>query len=201
MSWIKEIDYDDADRQLKKLYDRVKGPGGVIDNVLKVHSLRPHTLYGHMALYKNVLHNSNNQLPKWYLEALGVYVSHLNNCAYCFDHHFAGMKRLLADEERAADIKTAFLNDALDTVFSGADLAGMVYARKLTLEVRGMVEQDLAKLRGAGLSDGEMLEINQVVSYFNYANRTVLGLGVNTEGDIIGLSPNDSDEPDNWSHS
>lgn len=33
------------------------------------------------------------------------------------------------------------------------------------------------------------LEINQVVAYFAYANRTVLGLGVNTEGEILGLSP------------
>jgi hypothetical protein len=33
-----------------------------------------------------------------------------------------------------------------------------------------------------------------------YANRTVLGLGVGTAGDIIGLSPGDSGDPDNWSH-
>ena len=48
--------------------------------------------------------------------------------------------------------------------------------------------------------DGEILEVNQVVAYFCYANRTVLGLGVTTEGDIIGLSPNENDDPDNWNH-
>jgi hypothetical protein len=31
---------------------------------------------------------------------------------------------------------------------------------------------------------GEILEINQVAAYFNYANLTVLGLGINMEGDI-----------------
>jgi uncharacterized protein YciW len=41
-----------------------------------------------------------------------------------------------------------------------------------------------------GWSDGEILEINQVAAYFNYANRTVLGLRVQIDGDIIGLSPN-----------
>jgi uncharacterized protein YciW len=55
-------------------------------------------------------------------------------------------------------------------------------------------------LKAAGFSDSEILEINQVVSYFNYANRTVLGLGVNLDGDILGLSPNDNDDPANWSH-
>ena len=48
---------------------------------------------------------------------------------------------------------------------------------------------------------GEILEINQVCAYFAYANRTVLGLGVSTDGDIIGLSPNNSEDPEDWSHS
>ena len=49
--------------------------------------------------------------------------------------------------------------------------------------------------------DGEIIEINQVTAYFTYANRTVLGLGCSTEGDILGLSPNRSDDPGDWSHS
>lgn len=47
----------------------------------------------------------------------------------------------------------------------------------------------------------ERVEINQVVSYFAYANRTVLGLGVSLEGDVLGLSPNDSSDAENWRHS
>lgn len=60
---------------------------------------------------------------------------------------------------------------------------------------------DVHALREAGFDDGEILEINQVVSYFSYANRTVMGLGCSTTGDIIGLSPGNSDDPDDWSHS
>ncbi len=56
-------------------------------------------------------------------------------------------------------------------------------------------------LRKAGLEDGQILEINQVTAYFAYANRTVLGLGINKTGDIIGLSPNDGEDMDNWTHS
>ena len=63
-----------------------------------------------------------------------------------------------------------------------------------------MAEADVQALRDTGFSDGEVLEINQVTAYFNYANRTVLGLGISTEGDIIGLSPNNSDDPNDWSH-
>ena len=67
---------------------------------------------------------------------------------------------------------------------------------------RGIVhsERTSDQLRESGWSDGEILEINQVVAYFHYANRTVLGLGVTLESTNIGLSPGDSDNPDNWTH-
>ena len=64
-----------------------------------------------------------------------------------------------------------------------------------------MTEKDIIAMRALGFSDGEILEINQVTAYFTYANRTVLGLGCNTEGDIIGLSPNNSEDPNDWGHS
>ncbi|WP_420601337.1 carboxymuconolactone decarboxylase family protein [Flagellimonas sp.] len=200
MSWIKVVDYENADSRLKKIYDRVKGPNNNIDNVLSIHSLRPHSLVGHMALYKNVLHNSNNELPKWYLEAIGVYVSHLNQCDYCVQHHFEGFKRLLNDEEKAQNFMETIKNDELETFFDEKHLAGMGYAKQLTLEHHTITKEDIVHLKSQGFSDGEILEINQVASYFNYVNRTVVGLGVNTEGDILGLSPNDSDDPNNWNH-
>ena len=100
MFWIKHLNYKDAGPVLKKIYDRISGPDKQIDNILMAHSLRPHTLTGHMALYKNVIHNSNNTLPKWYLEAMGVYVSSLNSCDYCVDHHFEGLKRLWNDNQK-----------------------------------------------------------------------------------------------------
>lgn len=200
MSWIKTIPYEDADKDLKRVYNKVKGPNNNIDNVLLIHSLRPHSLVGHMALYKNVLHNSNNKLPKWYLESIGVYVSYLNRCYYCVEHHFSGLKRLLNDDDKANNFLEAIKKDALEDNFDSKLYQGMLYSKKLTLELHSIKKDDISKLKTLGFSEGEILEINQVTSYFNYVNRTVIGLGVTTEGDILGLSPNNSNDPDNWSH-
>ena len=49
-----------------------------------------------------------------------------------------------------------------------------------------MVEADIAARQEAGANDGEILEANQVCAYFNYSNRLLNGLGVTTEGDVIG---------------
>ena len=201
MAWIDAISYDDAEGELKRLYDRIKGPDSNVDNIMLAHSLRPHTMQAHMTIYKYVLHHPRNTLPKAYLEAIGVYVSFLNECDYCFDHHFAGMSRLLADTDRSEAIRNALMSGRPGDAFEGAELAGLTYAAKLTTAASTVTEQDIFVLRNEGLDDGQILEINQVTAYFGYANRTVLGLGIDTSGDIIGLSPGDSTDPDNWSHS
>ncbi len=200
MTWIRTVPFAEATGKLKKLYERITGPDNNVDNIMLAHSLRPHSMEGHMTLYKYVLHHPRNSLPKWYLEAIGVYVSRLNQCGYCFDHHLAGMRRLVADDERSDAIAAALAADDPADAFSGRDLAGLEYAAKLTTSQADMVEGDTQALRDAGFDDGEILEINQVTAYFAYANRMVLGLGINTDGDIIGLSPGDSSDPDNWSH-
>ena len=164
------------------------------------HSLRPHTLTGHMTLYKNVLHHSSNTLPKWYLETIGTYVSHLNHCQYCIDHHFTGLKRLLGDDEKAEEILNSMSTDNLSVVLTGKFGTAISYVKKLALDPSSIGESDMDTLKSS-FDDGEILEINQVVSYFCYANRTVLGLGVNTKGDILGLSPRESNDPNNWGHS
>ena len=200
MTWIDVISYENATGSLKALYDRVKGPDNNVDNIMLAHSIRPHTMQGHMTLYKHVLHNSRNSLDKAFLETVGVYVSMLNHCSYCVEHHFAGLKRLLKDDSRAAAIRGSLESGTPETAFEGKQLAGLLYAEKLTTEPVSMHESDILGLRENGFDDGEILELNQVAAYFAYANRTVLGLGIDTAGDIIGLSPGDSDDPDNWSH-
>ena len=200
MTWIGTIAVAEAEGRLKTLYERIKGPDGSVDNIMLAHSLRPHTLEGHMTLYKHVLHHPANETPKWLLEAVGLYVSLLNGCLYCVEHHFAGMTRLLGDRERAEAIRAALQGGDPARALGGRETAMMAYARALTLSPAEMEEAEMEALRAAGLSDGEILELNQVVAYFAYANRTVQGLGVTTEGDTLGLSPGTSDDPDDWGH-
>lgn len=200
MSWIKTVAYEDAKGKLKTLYDRVKGPDNNVDNIMMAHSLRPHSMEGHMHIYKYVLHHSANTIPKHFLETLGVWVSLLNKCGYCVEHHFQGLRRLLSDDDRANAIRQAFEADKLSPTFSDKESAAINYARALTLSPSELTSESVEALRQAGWDDGEILEINQVSAYFCYANRTVLGLGVSIDGDILGLSPGDNADPDNWSH-
>lgn len=201
MTFIKVISPSQASGRLQKVYRRVQAPDGQVDNVLQVHSLRPHTLEGHMAIYKAVLHHSNNLLPEWYLEAVGVLVSRLNGCDYCATHHAAGLERLLnAAALNAKDYMAVLQTGKPAEPFTSQQQAGLAYARKLTLEP-GLIEAaDIEALRDTGFDDGEILELNQVAAYFAYANRTVSGLGVIMEGEVLGQSPPTGDDDAGWSH-
>ena len=198
MPYIKVIGPDKASGRLAKIYQRVSGPGGQVDNVLQIHSLRPHTLEGHMCLYKSVLHHPRNKLPHWFMESIGVLVSLLNDCSYCARHHSAGMERLMKKEGLDYPAYRAQLDaEQPGEPFNAVQQAALAHARKLTLDPGGIGQADIDALRSAGWKDGRILEINQVTAYFAYANRTVTGLGVDTAGEVLGLSPDDSGD---WHH-
>jgi uncharacterized peroxidase-related enzyme len=201
MAFITVIPPEEANGRLEKIYRQVKSPEGQVDNVLQVHSLRPHTLAGHMAIYKAVLHHTGNVLPEWYLESVGVLVSQLNGCVYCASHHAAGLKRLLESEALVFETYFAALQLELPgDPFTMREQQGLAYARKLTQTPGEIEATDIITLREAGFDDGEILELNQVIAYFAYANRTVSGLGVNLHGELIGQSPPTGDDNSGWSH-
>jgi len=201
MTFIEVVSPQQATGRLAKIYKQIQAPDGQVDNVMQVHSLRPHTLQGHMAIYKAVLHHSGNRLPEWYLESVGVLVSRLNACGYCAGHHAAGLRRLLEAEGLDFDAYHAALQkDIPAEPFSLAEQLGLAYAIKLT-HTPGCIEAaDINVLREAGFTDGEILELNQVAAYFAYANRTVSGLGVSPDGELLGQSPPTGADESGWSH-
>ena len=111
------------------------------------------------------------------------------------------MKRLLKAASRDPDAYLLALSEDIPgPPFSAREQLGLAYTRKLTHTPGQIEEADVDALREAGFADGEVLELNQVAAYFAYANRTVTGLGVNTENEVLGRSPQTGDDKSGWSH-
>lgn len=186
-AWIEMIEPEAASGRLAELYRLAQTPHGSVDTVMRLHSLRPESMAGHLALYRSVLHNKENALPFWFLEVIASYTSILNDCEYSLTHHFRNARNLLKDPARADRIFAALKAHRPEDVFEGKELALLRYAAKLTVSVGRMVRSDFDVLKASGASDGEILEVNQVTAYFNYSNRLLNGLGATTEGDVIGF--------------
>ena len=185
MTWINFVPFREATGRLETLYDKYRRPNDTLPNIISAHSLRPHLLEGHMVLYRAVLGHSANTLPLWFLEAIGFYVSVLNKCTYCMDHHsHYGRLAFTGPAREWDDLAAALLADSVDQALDGKWRAMLVYARQLTLDPAALTGQSIQDLRDAGADDGEILEANQVAGYFAYANRVVLGLGVTLDGEV-----------------
>lgn len=185
-AWIRMISDEEANAALCAVFDTARTPHGTLDNVMRVHSLRPATMTGHVSLYRSVLHSDDNTVPFWFLETVASYVSILNTCGYSLLHHWANASRLMEDPERAEAVRAALDAGRPEDAFEGRELALLRYAAKLTTDVGAMERSDIDALHAAGCDDGEILEVNQVVAYFNYSNRLLNGLGVSTAGDTVG---------------
>ena len=56
-AWIEMISDEDADAELADVLQLARTPHGTVDNVMRVHSLRPNTMKGHVILYRAALHD------------------------------------------------------------------------------------------------------------------------------------------------
>lgn len=71
--------------------------------------------------------------------------------------------------------------DDRDAELSDADEAMLRYADRLTRAPASITAGDVDELRAVGFSDTAVLDICQIVSYYNYVNRLADGLGVRLE--------------------
>jgi len=81
MAWIKVIPESKAQGALKKFYDQHTTPEGVVDTILKIHSLNPPSLDGHYTYYRTLMYGKS-QLRRVQREMIAVVVSAANQCHY-----------------------------------------------------------------------------------------------------------------------
>ena len=173
MSWIDQVEVSEADGRLAEIYKELVEKRGKISNILKVHSLNPEAMCGHLDLYMTLMFGKSG-LNRAEREAIGVVVSAENDCAYCVNHHAVALRHFIKDEETLGMLATA---DGLETL--EPRLSNIVrHAQKLTSAPEAMTESDLGELRAVGLSDRDILDLTLITAYFNFVNRLVLGLGV-----------------------
>ena len=113
-AWIKMMPVEGAKGFLKEMFDKVMTPSGTVDNVMRVHSLRPQSMNGHYTLYKSVLHHEDLSLPLWFLEAIAVYTSILNRCDYSLMHHYSNFEKLQGDVEWCRALRGASDEEILE---------------------------------------------------------------------------------------
>ncbi len=81
MAWIKTINPDATEGELKQIYEEQKRQAGAVANILQIHSLAPDVLAAHLDIYKVAMHASG-ELSRTRREMIAVAVSQANGCHY-----------------------------------------------------------------------------------------------------------------------
>ena len=173
MAYIETISEADATGELARWYQRAGNPDGTVDNVMRIHSLNVETLRTHFEMYTATMHRPS-PLSRAEREMVAVAISRLNGCDYCLAHHRAGLERLVPKRPGLAEALAGGETGDLGP----REAALVAFATALTVAPGRMSEADVAELRTGGLDDRAILDLAQVVGYFNYVNRIVTGLGV-----------------------
>jgi uncharacterized peroxidase-related enzyme len=182
MAYINIIDETNADEELKDIYEKVKGNRGKLSNILKIHSLLPKTMLTHLDLYMSIMFDKSD-LRREDKELIATVVSAANKCNYCVNHHAEALKHYWKDDKKVKQSAKNFREFDLST----QQMLMLEFAEKLTLHPGNMDEEDARKLKEAGLTDKEILNLTLVVSYFNFVNRNAMALGVEfTEEEMKG---------------
>jgi alkylhydroperoxidase family enzyme len=82
MAWIRMIPENEAQGELADLYEKYKSrKHGLIDHILKIHSLDPPTMESHIQMYRQLMFGPS-ELSRKEREMIAVVVSVENSCHY-----------------------------------------------------------------------------------------------------------------------
>jgi len=82
MPWIKTIPPEEAEGELRRLYEEAVGRAGRVYNVVRLQGLRPPVLEASIELYRRLMLAPESPLSRARREMIAVAVSRANDCHY-----------------------------------------------------------------------------------------------------------------------
>jgi uncharacterized peroxidase-related enzyme len=168
MPRIPAINPDQATGQSHKLLEGVQNKLGFTPNIMRTMANSPAVLQGYLD-FSNAL-SKGNFSPK-FREQVALAVSEVNDCKYCLAAHSAIGRSVGLSEEAIGDSRRG---ESPDT----KEATALAFTRNV-VENRGWVsDEDVAKLRKVGFSQGDIVELIANISlilftnYFNHVAQT-----------------------------
>lgn len=165
MSRLDPVDPSTATGKSKQLLDAVKDKLGVVPNMTRVMAASPVVLEAYLG-FSGAL--ASGSLDAKIREELALLTAQENHCNYCLSAHTAIGKMVGLNHDEIVASREGNGTNPKTT-------AALIFAKRM-LDTRGVIsEADLATVRSAGFSDGEIAEIiahvalNVFTNYFNVA--------------------------------
>lgn len=186
-AWVDSVPPSQATGTLKEAYDWQAARLGEPTEYTRLGSLHPELVLERLRLYK-VVEELETGLSEVERRIIVFVTSTLNETPHCASGTRIKLDSLGVDPDLIAQLErdpTASTgDDRLDAVVS--------YTVTLTRSPGAVTESDIERLRSVGLSDADIVAVNNLSAYFSYTNRVATGLGLRTEvpaGHAHGAAP------------
>ncbi|GAA1644343.1 alkylhydroperoxidase domain protein [Microbacterium flavum] len=134
----------------------------------------PEALHARTLTDLDIFYNVTGGIGRAERELAAAATSRHNGCVFCASVHAASATR---ESGREADVQR-LLDDGVDADL-GDETWNAVVAASVALADTPLAfgDADIARLRGAGLGDAEIVDVIGGAAFFNWANRLMLSLG------------------------
>jgi uncharacterized peroxidase-related enzyme len=175
MPWINTIAPEQATGRLAEAYEWQAKRLGKPTEFTQLGSLEPEIVHARLVLYK-ATENTSSALTDRQKNIASHVTSSVNRTPHCTSRSRIKLRELGLDDELLAAVERSEFDG-----LAPEEAAVARYAEKLTRDPGSISAADIEDLRQAGLTDHEILDVNNQVAHLNYTNRVANGLGLLSE--------------------
>jgi len=171
LPWLEPMaEADMTEHHIRSLVDaaRVKSP------YFRLLARDPDVLEARTRTDKDIFYNPEAGLPRAERELAAAATSRLNGCIYCASVH----ARFAATYSKRVDDVQRLLDEGVDAKLDERWEAIVAASVALTALPMTFGKDHVERLRAAGLDDAAIADLIGAASFFNWANRLMLSLGV-----------------------
>lgn len=171
LPWLEPMaEADMTEHHIRSLVDaaRVKSP------YFRLLARDPDVLEARTRTDKDIFYNPEAGLPRAERELAAAATSRLNGCIYCASVH----ARFAATYSKRVDDVQRLLDEGVEARLDERWEAIVAASVALTELPMTFGKEHVERLRAAGLDDAAIADLIGAASFFNWANRLMLSLGV-----------------------
>ena len=182
MTFIQTIPEDQAESDVKKMYEANKADFGYLPNYVQAFSLRPDV----MAAWGQFLGTLNRNMDARRYELVTLAAARALHSSYCMLAHGTVMLQKLFSPEQltriAQDYQTADLTPA--------EVAMMAFAEQIVLDATAVTQAHIDLLRQHGFTDTEIFDITTTAAARCFFSKTLDALGAAPDEAFMALDEN-----------
>ncbi|GAA1217532.1 alkylhydroperoxidase domain protein [Microbacterium maritypicum] len=173
VGWVPHLEPLAEEELTARHYDGLVDVARAKNDYFRLLARDPEVLKARTLVDKDIFYNAAEGLPRADRELAATAASRRNGCVFCASVH----SRFAAHHSRRTDDVDLLLEEGVDADLGARWNAIVAASVALTDTPSAFGEEEISRLRAAGLDDLEVADVIHGAAFFNWANRLMLSIG------------------------